>query len=258
MAMDAFDLAERFQTLVFVMSDLDLGMNTWMSHPFEYPDRPLDRGKLLDEAALARLGGVGTLQGRGRRRDSVPHDPRRRHAVVLHARLRPQREGAVQRAARRLREQRRSARAEVRDGQEARAGADRRATPREPKSASSPTGRATGRSTRAATSSKSETGLKTAYLRMRAYPFTDEVRDFVRRLRPRLRRRAEPRRADARLAAPGNDAGEIGRLRSVPALQRPADRRAIGHRRHPGAGRRKSRESATRAGISAGLAAGGE
>ena len=37
MAMDAFDLAERFQTLVFVMSDLDLGMNTWMSHPFAYP-----------------------------------------------------------------------------------------------------------------------------------------------------------------------------------------------------------------------------
>jgi 2-oxoglutarate ferredoxin oxidoreductase subunit alpha len=37
MAMDAFDLAERFQTLVFVMSDLDLGMNTWMSPPFNYP-----------------------------------------------------------------------------------------------------------------------------------------------------------------------------------------------------------------------------
>ena len=34
MAMDAFDLAERFQTLVFVMSDLDLGMNTWMAEPF--------------------------------------------------------------------------------------------------------------------------------------------------------------------------------------------------------------------------------
>jgi 2-oxoglutarate/2-oxoacid ferredoxin oxidoreductase subunit alpha len=31
MAMEAFDLAERLQTLVFVMSDLDLGMNTWMS-----------------------------------------------------------------------------------------------------------------------------------------------------------------------------------------------------------------------------------
>jgi 2-oxoglutarate ferredoxin oxidoreductase subunit alpha len=56
MAMDAFDLAERFQTLVFVMSDLDLGMNTWMSPAFQYPERPLDRGKLLDEATLKQLG----------------------------------------------------------------------------------------------------------------------------------------------------------------------------------------------------------
>ena len=39
MAMDAFDLAERFQTLVFVMSDLDLGMNTWMSRTFTYPEK---------------------------------------------------------------------------------------------------------------------------------------------------------------------------------------------------------------------------
>src|SRR3982751_2462437 len=48
MAMGAFDLAERFQTLVFVMSDLDLAMNTWMSRAFTYPDRPIDRGKVLD------------------------------------------------------------------------------------------------------------------------------------------------------------------------------------------------------------------
>src|SRR5215207_1792823 len=51
-AMDAFDLAERFQTLVFVLSDLDLGMNTWMSRPFEYPSKEPDRGKLLDAASL--------------------------------------------------------------------------------------------------------------------------------------------------------------------------------------------------------------
>ena len=59
MAMDAFDLSERFQTLVFVMSDLDLGMNTWMSQPFKYPDRPLERGKVLDEETLQRLGDWG-------------------------------------------------------------------------------------------------------------------------------------------------------------------------------------------------------
>jgi 2-oxoglutarate/2-oxoacid ferredoxin oxidoreductase subunit alpha len=56
-AMDAFDLAERFQTLVFVLSDLDLGMNNWMSKTFEYPEKPLDRGKLLDSASLERMGG---------------------------------------------------------------------------------------------------------------------------------------------------------------------------------------------------------
>jgi 2-oxoglutarate ferredoxin oxidoreductase subunit alpha len=56
MAMDAFDLAEQFQTIVFVMSDLDLGMNTWMSKPFEYPAKPLNRGKRLDAETLKRLG----------------------------------------------------------------------------------------------------------------------------------------------------------------------------------------------------------
>ncbi|MBA3296082.1 MAG: 2-oxoacid:acceptor oxidoreductase subunit alpha, partial [Acidobacteria bacterium] len=55
MAMDAFDITERFQTLVFVLSDLDLGMNTWMSEPFQYPESPPDRGKLLDQPTLDRL-----------------------------------------------------------------------------------------------------------------------------------------------------------------------------------------------------------
>ena len=59
MAQDAFDLSERLQTPVFVMSDLDLGMNTWMSDPFEYPTRPLDRGKVLDAETLARIGDWG-------------------------------------------------------------------------------------------------------------------------------------------------------------------------------------------------------
>ncbi len=59
MAIEAFDLAERFQTPVFVMSDLDLGMNTWMSEPFDYPERPLDRGKVLDKEMLARIGVFG-------------------------------------------------------------------------------------------------------------------------------------------------------------------------------------------------------
>jgi len=48
----AFDLAERFQTPVFVLSDLDLGMNHWMTEPFVYPDTPIDRGKILWEDDL--------------------------------------------------------------------------------------------------------------------------------------------------------------------------------------------------------------
>jgi 2-oxoglutarate ferredoxin oxidoreductase subunit alpha len=55
--LEAFDLAERLQTPVFVMSDLDLGMNVWMSDPFPYPERPLDRGKVLSRDDLERLGG---------------------------------------------------------------------------------------------------------------------------------------------------------------------------------------------------------
>jgi 2-oxoglutarate ferredoxin oxidoreductase subunit alpha len=57
MAIDAFDLAERLQTPVFVLTDLDLGMNVWMADPFPYPERPLDRGKVLSKADLERLGG---------------------------------------------------------------------------------------------------------------------------------------------------------------------------------------------------------
>jgi 2-oxoglutarate ferredoxin oxidoreductase subunit alpha len=57
MAQDAFNLAEQFQTLVFVMSDLDLGMNNWASDPFEYPKEPINRGKVLSKEDLDRLGG---------------------------------------------------------------------------------------------------------------------------------------------------------------------------------------------------------
>ncbi len=56
-AMEAFELAERFQTPVFVLSDLDLGMNNWMADPFQYPEKPIARGKVLSQEDLQRLGG---------------------------------------------------------------------------------------------------------------------------------------------------------------------------------------------------------
>ena len=66
-AMDAFDLADRFQTPVFVLSDLDLGMNAWMTQPLPYPEKPFDRGKVLDAEDLNKV------QSWGRYRD-VDHD----------------------------------------------------------------------------------------------------------------------------------------------------------------------------------------
>jgi 2-oxoglutarate ferredoxin oxidoreductase subunit alpha len=59
LALVAFDLAERLQAPIFVMSDLDLAMNTWMSHTFAYPETPLDRGKVLDAETLQRVGEWG-------------------------------------------------------------------------------------------------------------------------------------------------------------------------------------------------------
>ena len=62
-AQEAFNLAERFQTAVFCMSDLDLGMNSWISAPFQYPDDiPMARGKVLAEEDLARLGAFARYQ----------------------------------------------------------------------------------------------------------------------------------------------------------------------------------------------------
>jgi 2-oxoglutarate/2-oxoacid ferredoxin oxidoreductase subunit alpha len=56
-SLEAFDLAERFQTPVFVMTDLDLGMNNWMSDAFPYPEKPIERGKVLTAEDLEKLGG---------------------------------------------------------------------------------------------------------------------------------------------------------------------------------------------------------
>jgi len=55
----AFDLAERLQTLILVLSDLDLGMNLWMTKPFEYSGTPYDRGKVLDAEALEQMESFG-------------------------------------------------------------------------------------------------------------------------------------------------------------------------------------------------------
>jgi 2-oxoglutarate ferredoxin oxidoreductase subunit alpha len=58
-AMESFDLAEKFQTPIFVLSDLDLGMNNWMADPFPYIDKPIQRGKVLNAADLEKLKAQG-------------------------------------------------------------------------------------------------------------------------------------------------------------------------------------------------------
>jgi 2-oxoglutarate/2-oxoacid ferredoxin oxidoreductase subunit alpha len=77
MAMEAFDLAEQLQQPIFVMSDLDLGMNTWMAHPFEYPTAPFNRGKRLDADTLKQIGQFGRyrdVDGDGIAYRTVPGD----------------------------------------------------------------------------------------------------------------------------------------------------------------------------------------
>ena len=97
MAMDAFDLAERLQTPVFVMTDLDLGMNNWMADPFPYPDKPLDRGKVLVTKEEFD-GHIAKFKEFARYRDvdgdGIPYRTASRHGRqpfrgVLHPRLRP-------------------------------------------------------------------------------------------------------------------------------------------------------------------------
>ena len=51
----AFDLAESLQTPVFVLSDLDFGMNQWMTPRFEYPETPMQRGKVLWEEDMEEM-----------------------------------------------------------------------------------------------------------------------------------------------------------------------------------------------------------
>ena len=77
MAQQAFDLAELFQTPIFVMMDLDLGMNHWMSDGFKYPDKPINRGKVLTDDVLKKIGEWGRykdVDGDGIAYRTIPGD----------------------------------------------------------------------------------------------------------------------------------------------------------------------------------------
>jgi 2-oxoglutarate/2-oxoacid ferredoxin oxidoreductase subunit alpha len=77
MAQAAFDLAELFQTPIFVMMDLDLGMNNWMSEAFTYPTAPINRGKVLTDEVLKKIGEWGRykdVDGDGIAYRTIPGD----------------------------------------------------------------------------------------------------------------------------------------------------------------------------------------
>jgi 2-oxoglutarate/2-oxoacid ferredoxin oxidoreductase subunit alpha len=71
LSMDAFDLADRFQTPVFVLSDLDLGMNSWLTKPLAYPEKPFDRGKVLNAHDLNKVQSWGRY--RDVDKDGIPY-----------------------------------------------------------------------------------------------------------------------------------------------------------------------------------------
>jgi 2-oxoglutarate ferredoxin oxidoreductase subunit alpha len=256
MAMEAFDLAERFQTLVFVMSDLDLAMNTWMSAPFTYPEDPIDRGKVLDAATLKRLGEWGRyrdVDGDGIPYRTIPGDGLPSyftrgsgHNEKGQYSERPDDYvNNMQRLARKFETARRHVPTpEVIDAP----GADIGIV-------------GYGTSHWAIEESREqldgETGTRTGYLRLRAYPFTAELESFVARYRRIYvveQNRDAQMLALMRLELPSS---QVGKLRSVLHFNGlPIDARSVSDEILIQEG--KKERSAARSGVSAALAAGGE
>jgi len=256
MAMDAFDLAERFQTLVLVLSDLDLAMNTWMSTPFRYPDAPIDRGKLLDAATLKRLGGWGRYQdvdGDGIPYRTIPGDGMppyftrgSGHNEKGQYSERPDDYvNNMERLARKFETARQYVpKPEVLDAPGADIGII-----------------GFGTSHWAIEESRDqlerETAMRAGYLRLRAYPFTEELTAFVQRY-PRIYVVEQNRDAQMlnlmRLELPP---AQIAKLRSVLHFNGlPIDARSVTDEILIQEGRKE--RSAVRTSVSAALAAGGE
>jgi 2-oxoglutarate ferredoxin oxidoreductase subunit alpha len=182
MAGTAFDLAERFQTPVFVMTDLDLGMNNWMADAFEYPTKPIKRGKVLTAEDLDRLGGFARykdLEGDGVGYRTLP-GTNHPHAAYFtrgsghnEKAQYTEREDDYVHNVDRLAHKFESLRSQV----------PRPVVEHHPKAEIGLV--AFGTSHYAVDESrdqlKAEYGIETSYLRLKAYPFTPELLDFIRR-----------------------------------------------------------------------------
>jgi 2-oxoglutarate ferredoxin oxidoreductase subunit alpha len=178
MAMDAFDLAERLQTPIFVMSDLDLGMNNWMSQPFEYTNRPLDRGKRLDADTLKKIGEWGRykdVDGDGIPYRTVPGDGMPAYFTrgsghnekAQYSERADDYANNLDRLARKFETARTLVpKPEVEMNPKAKIGLIAYGTTH-------------WALIEARDQLKNEAGIETSYLRLRAYPFTTEVKQFI-------------------------------------------------------------------------------
>ena len=216
MAGEAFDLAEQFQTPVFVMTDLDLGMNNWMADAFDYPSKPLNRGKVLTAQDLERLGGFGRykdVDGDGVGYRTLPGTGHPQAAYFTRGSGHNEKAQYTEREDDYVHNMDRLAH---------KFESIRKAVPR-PIVEYNPRAEigfvAFGTSHYAVAESrdqlKAEFGIETSYLRLRAYPFTPEVLDFIRRHK---RVYVVEQNRDAQLLGLMRldfDAADIGRLRSM-------------------------------------------
>jgi 2-oxoglutarate ferredoxin oxidoreductase subunit alpha len=179
---DAFNLAEEFQTPVFVMTDLDLGMNSWMADPFPYSERPLRRGKVLAAEDLERLGSFARYRdadGSGVGYRTLPGTPHPAAAYFTRGSGHNELAQYSERPADYIRNMDRLAR---------KFESIRRVVPR-PEVVIDPAASVGlvcyGTSRYAAEESRHqlavEYGLRTSYLRLRAYPFAEELTDLLER-----------------------------------------------------------------------------
>ena len=200
-AVKAFDLAERFQTPVFVLTDLDIGMNDWMVPKLTWDDsyRP-DRGKVLSAEELEKIKTFYRYIDVGRRRHPVSHAAGRRIRRARTSRADPghNRFGALHRGRRRVHRSHRSHRRARSSG--APAPCPRRSSAR----AGAKVGLVTVGGCHAACIEAIDLlaaeGIAMDYMRVRGFPFGDDVRQVPRLARRQLHRRAEPRRAVAQPA----------------------------------------------------------
>jgi 2-oxoglutarate ferredoxin oxidoreductase subunit alpha len=183
LAMDAFNLAEKFQTLVFVLSDLDLGMNNWMSDPFPYPEKPIERGKVLTKEDLDKLGKFGRykdVDGDGIGYRTLPGTPHPAAAYFTR--------GSGHNAEAQYSEHPEHYEANMdrllRKFEHARSFVPAPVVEKMPKTQAEVGVIAFGSSHWAITESRDqlrdEHKLATDYLRIRAFPFSPEIADFVR------------------------------------------------------------------------------